>query len=159
MIMKMIIPTFSLIILSLVPSVQDASAQQSDYTKIGKLGFHYVIYHSARIGANPNEPDSGVKRLHILMDEEAFSKENLEEAFRTISQAFPDQETLEVYLLTNIKQVKLQGLFMSSSPTPPEYLHHHRAFHSRDSKEELYRYTQTPNSVKLETVILKGTKN
>jgi hypothetical protein len=159
MIMKMIIPLFYLINLSLIPSVQDAFARQSDYTKIGKLGFYYVIYHSDQISAKPDEPDSGIKRFHLLMDEEAFSKENLEELFRAFSQAFPHQETLEVFVLTNIKQVNLQGLFMSHSPTPPEYSHHHRALYSRDSKDEFFRYTQTPNSVKMETVILKGNKN
>jgi hypothetical protein len=129
---------------------------EADYLKIKRVNFHYVIYRSHIYGERPSDVDSGVKNLHLLVDEDAFTLENLQSLFQAISKGFPKQEGLNTFIHTSIKQVNIDGFFMSHSPEPPELFKHHRAYYHRDAKNEFYRYTKTPTSVDLETVVLKG---
>lgn len=140
-------------------TVEENQAEYSDYARIGPLSFHYVIFHSRVISTDSNDPNSGTKNIHILLDEDAFSRENLESLFKSLSRGLAKQEELNVFVLTNIKQVNLEGLFVSKTSTPAEYFNHHRAFYHRDSKNEYYRYTEMPWDYNLKTHLIKGEAN
>jgi hypothetical protein len=129
---------------------------QSDYARIGELPFHYVIYDVSLIQLNESGAESGIRTIRVLMDEDSFSKESLEMLFTRISKVFGQQEQLDVYVLTNIKQVSVRSLYMCCGPDTPEYLKHHRGFYHRSKQTEFYRYTAAPSDTGTITVIVRG---
>jgi hypothetical protein len=127
---------------------QDASS------KLERVSFHYVIFKNSL--TNPDAPNDGFRNMKVLLDVDAFSEANLKELFRVISKAFPEPERLNLMVYTSVKQVYTPEYTHSNAPTPPEYFYHHMAVYNRGKENEFFRYTLTPTSRELKTVIIRG---
>lgn len=115
--------------------------------------FRYVIFN--------NEVDVGYRYVEVLLDERAFSEENLKQLFKLVSNRFPRPKVLHVQLYTNLEDAETpeerESGKASEQPDNPASDRYHSAYYLRDSDGNQW-FTYNPNSpdIKLKTVVIKG---
>lgn len=96
----------------------------------------------------------------VLMDEKAFSEENLRSLFPLLSKRFPDPQRLTVHVFTSLEQVRTPEESdtggISEGPSDASLDNYHEALFIRDDGNELIRYSTELPVRGLRTVILKG---
>jgi|GEM_PF-3437244 len=96
----------------------------------------------------------------VLMDEKAFSEENLRSLFPLLSKRFPDPQRLTVHVFTSLEQVRTPEESdtggISEGPSDFSLDNYHRALFIRDDGNELIRYSTELPVRGLRTVVLKG---
>lgn len=119
--------------------------------------FRYIIT-SNDVGGYDNPERSVV----VLLDESAFSVENLEKLFRFISKRFPEPERLEMWVNTSLWQFltpeELDAGLVSEQGDDPHGDKHPSAYMFRRGGNEVIRHTPYPASkyTNMKTIILKG---
>jgi len=166
---------------STVIVVLEESKQVASRHETSSSSFRYVIIYNEVVDAvhNLDSSRTGPKQrfVDVLMQEEAFSEENLRTLYQSISKRFPEPQHLSVSVVTNISDTETpdehEGPHSSESgpPTPPKSnsgpssditvasngIEHPRATFIRTDKAEMIRYRYpTPKGVKLGEIVLRG---
>lgn len=122
---------------------------------------HFAMSSSATRGEGrrPKRGD-GYRYVEVLLDERAFSENNLKELFRLVSKRFSTPRALHVQVYTNLEDVetpeeKEKGK-ISETPFDPNLERHHQAFYLRDDEgNEWFTYNPNPPDGETKKVILK----
>ncbi len=134
------------------PVVQNKRENQSPFRYI-------IIYNEVESGKNVTFPR---RTVSVLLDDKAFSEENLIELFKLISIRFPKPKWMHVDVYTSLEQIPTpeEEDFprISNSEGNPALDTHHRAIFYREYGEELIRYNPDPPSVKMKSVVIKKKK-
>jgi hypothetical protein len=144
----------------ITPSGQVAGPQAKEahsypMSVLRPVSFNYLIYSDKLVW--PEEPLRCRRDLYVLMDENAFSEDNLKELFGVLSDAFPDPSRLRVMVHTSLEQVRPLGpIGVSEQRDPPNAYKHHLAGYSRIDGNEYFRYIAHPPEGKWTTVVIKG---
>jgi hypothetical protein len=122
--------------------------------------FRYVIVNNRTIGRSPRRMD-GHRLVEVLLDDKAFSEDNLRELFKRVSRRFPAPRVLSVDVYSSLEDVKTpeerEGAQMSEGPDDPRADTYHRALYLRDnSGNEWFSYNPHPPTRERRWVILKG---
>jgi len=148
-------------LLFVVATPAGASVKQMSQTSSGKQyrsPFRYVVVSNELSSRRSNQQ---IRYVEILLDEEAFSPNNLRELFKLVSHRFKKPKRLDVQVYTSLKDVetpeereapKMSGISdVGSSEIHPQ------AFFIRDGKgNEWFSYNAEAGSTEMKTVILKG---
>src|SRR5262249_12723535 len=118
--------------------------------------FHYIIVDTDVM--NLDRPDLARQSVTVLMDEAAFSEENLKVLFRLLSKRFRDPDWMIVFVYTHVSQLDTQEQVPkpSDSKSKPMDCTHHSGFMSRHSGNEFLRYNREPGNCEWKTVMLRG---
>lgn len=134
-------------------------SQQSSALKDYRSPFRYVIIRNDVIDI-VGDPKEARRFVEILLDEKAFSAEILKDVFKLISARFPSPQRFDVWVYTNLEQVKTPEESemgnLSESDKLPVPDNHHKALLVRSESDEWIRYTLRPPSTDMKTVVLKG---
>jgi hypothetical protein len=109
--------------------------------------------------------DVKVRGVVVLLDEAAFSEDNLRRLFELLSKRYPDPEWMDAHVLTSLEQVQtpeehdvygnasIQGGFGNLI----RYNDFNRAIFFRYGEKQFFRYTSNLGSGEnLKTVVIKG---
>ena len=138
-----------------IPGVWKKSMSQG----ADRAPFRYVIVSNEGEGRRPKRGD-GYRYVEVLLDERAFSENNLKELFRLVSKRFSTPRALHVQVYTNLEDVetpeeKEKGK-ISETPFDPNLERHHQAFYLRDDEgNEWFTYNPNPPDGETKKVILK----
>jgi hypothetical protein len=114
----------------------------------------YVVENYTYASGNPAVSQRG---MALLMQEEAFSENNLRKLFDVLSRNFPQPDDLGIIVVTTEAQVQNRPSNRpSDSPEAPGYYDHHRAEYRRRGNDESFRFTEQPTDRRLKTVTLRG---
>jgi hypothetical protein len=124
-----------------------------------RSSFRYAIVSNEIVNVTGDAADA-FRYVVVLMDQKAFSEENLKELFKLVSARFPTPNRLDVQVYTNLEQVETpeeheQGK-VAESPDNPVIDKYHWALFIRSQGNELIRYNPNPPDRKMKTIILKG---
>jgi len=142
-----------LLLISLSTSVVESkpSGQQ-------EVDFRYVIAMN-RI-QDKDTPEFANRYLIILMDEKAFTEENLEKLSRHILKKYPKPHELMADICTNIEQVptpeEMRMPKMSAGRGRANLYKYNRALLKRFEDNEYFRYTPQPGANRMKSVVIKG---
>ncbi len=122
--------------------------------------FRYAIVSNEREGRGRKRAD-GYRYVEVLLDERAFSEENLRELFRLISKRFPQPRVLHVQVYTNLEDVETpeerEMPKASEASLDTSLDRYHQAFFLRDSEaSEWFTYNPSPPGTEMRKVLLKG---
>lgn len=125
-----------------------------------KSSFRYVIINN-EVTNDLDLSDDGYRYVEVLLDDKAFSEENLGKLFELVSKRFPTPKVLHVQVYTSLEDVETpeereEGKIseVSADPSADNY---HRAFYLRDADgNEWFSYNPYPPSREIRTVRLKG---
>lgn len=135
-------------------AISGESGQQEGSNVLERVDFHYVIFENHLVEFEGARPPMR-RNMSVLLDEDAFSEETLRRLFEVLSKGFAKDEILSIRVITNVKQTITPEITTSDAPTPPEYFNHHRATYMRTPTYVFFRYTPTPTSRELKSVILR----
>lgn len=115
--------------------------------------FRYVIFN--------NEVDAGYRYLEVLLDEKAFSEENLKQLFKLVSNRFPIPRVLHIQVYTNLEDAETpeerESGKASEQPGNPAADRYHSAYFLRDNDgNQWFTYNPDAPDTKLRTVVVKG---
>lgn len=144
-----------LIVLVLVHSTAGRDSRDQDR---GEPLFHYVIIKTDVM--DTDQPSMATQSVVVLMDEKAFSEDNLKTLFALLSKRFIATPWLDVFVYTSLDQLDTPE--QQDAPRPadakskPMDCSHRRAFLARHNGNEFLRYTVRSGHCEMKTVILKG---
>jgi hypothetical protein len=145
----------SLTAVSQVESSHQSESQKGVFVMLDQVEFRYIIFNNSV--RNFGDPEAGIRNIDVLLDEKAFSEENLKKLFRVLSKGYPKPELLLIEVITNLEQSHTPGLPQTSAePDNPNYDNYHWATYHRDKENEFFRYNPNPPSKETKTVVLKG---
>lgn len=145
---------------TVIASCQPAVLAQRQAQPEAQPSFHYVILKTEV--TDPDQPRIALRKVEVLMDEDSFSESNLTKLFALLSRRFPSPTWMWVFVKTSIKQVEtpeqqdVRPPYDSKLEPPVDDCTHPQAFLSRDERTELIRYTTSPGSCKMTTMVIKG---
>ncbi|HZE71873.1 MAG TPA: hypothetical protein VE135_20380 [Pyrinomonadaceae bacterium] len=122
--------------------------------------FRYAIVSNEVIDDSGTPPKDAYRYVEVLLDEKAFSENNLKELFKLVSKRFPKPKVLHVQVYTNLNDVETpeerEGPKMSEVPDDPSQDRYHQASYLRDDDGNEW-FTYNPNAPRTGTkkVILK----
>jgi hypothetical protein len=99
--------------------------------------------------------------VRVLMDDKAFSEENLTKLFNLLLKRYPEPDWMVVSVMTSLEQVATpeevdREIIMSHTNNHPEYDLYNNAVLIRQGENEFFRYTINPPRTEMKTVVLKG---
>ncbi len=123
--------------------------------------FRYVIVSNEVIDDSGTPPKDAYRYVEVLLDEKAFSENNLKELFKLVSRRFPKPRVLDVQVYTNLQDIETpeerESGKMSEAPHDPSLDRYHQAFFTRDNDgNEWFTYNPNPPSSDRKKVVLKG---
>ena len=123
--------------------------------------FRYVIVGNEVIDDSGTPPKDAYRYVEVLLDEKAFSENNLKELFRLVSKRFAKPKVLHVQVYTNLEDTETpeerEGAKMSEAPYDPPLDKYHQAFFLRDADGgEWFTYNANPPRTDTKKVVLKG---
>jgi hypothetical protein len=96
------------------------------------------------------------RRVSILLDEKAFSEETLKWLLDLSFRKYPQPNSLEIYIFTNLYQIDSpDGVATFGSRNADYYKYPHAAFF-RKGENEIIRYGIPSLPKKLKTLVIKG---
>lgn len=127
--------------------------------RTGKSPFRYIIfYNSVDNMFNSKLPQ---RTLSVLIEQKAFSEENLNKLLQLIGSRYPAPNWLNINVYTSLEQIltpeeadtpKISG----GGKTENEMYDYPYALIIRFQENEIFRYTANPPTKTLKTVIIKG---
>jgi hypothetical protein len=122
-----------------------------------RAAFRYVIISNKVDNVDPN---NSFRAVEVLLDEKAFSEENLKKLFLQVSKRYPEPEWLKIHVYTSLEQVptpeESEQPAISEDYDNPYNDKYHWAFFMREDGNEQFRYNPKPPDIDLKTVVLKG---
>ena len=122
------------------------------------IDFRYAIIMNKV--QDKDNPESINRYLIILMDEKAFTEENLEKLSRHILKKYPKPHELMARICTNIEQVPTPEEIgmpkISGGGGSSDLYKYHKAILMRFEGNEFFRYTTEPSTNTMKSVVLKG---
>ena len=122
--------------------------------------FRYLIFEN--VVQNDDSGGSASRDVAILMEEKAFSVENLKKLYHLVSRRFPNPQLLNIWIETSLVQVptpeeKDEGA-SSERPRDPQRAAHPRALVIRSKVQTLVRNTPSPPYINMETIVLEDSR-
>lgn len=113
----------------------------------------------ALILSNFYDKNERERTIDILMEPHNVNEDNLALLFRAVSEKFPDEPTLKVWVNTNVKQLATLATGIGGSGPSQRRRELQLAFYQRTPTLELFRYN--PNYPKRgeKTVLIRGREN
>lgn len=101
------------------------------------------------------------RSMQVLMDDKAFSEENLTKLFKLLLKKYPKPNWMDVSVVTNLEQVATpeeseREMIMSHTNNHPEFGLYNHAILRRHGGDEFFRFTINPPKTEMKTVVLKG---
>lgn len=129
---------------------------QSASNECHPLDFRYFILFNEKWTAK-------VRRIHIFLDERAYSKENLSKLFRYFSDKNPNPKHLTIEVSTNWRQLPdCAPIGLTNQPDKPDKYDYYQAVFSRRYRGglvEFFHYYPKLKSPEYKEVIMKGRRN
>lgn len=134
-----------------------SNKQQQEKNKDWRTAeFRYLIYENNLDDTDPGIPS---REVAVLLDEKAFSVDNLRKLLVLVSRRFPNPESLDIWIETNLLQIptpeEKDGGLSSERGLDPHREKHPRALLTRRKDSELIRYTPGPPYLNMEKIVLK----
>lgn len=117
--------------------------------------FRYVIFSNLIQEFDDSKLNS--RNIDILMDEKAFSEDNLVKLFFMISKRFPEPEFLNVSIYTNLEQTSTPEEMDQGATSEKEDLtsnHYSWAVYIRTDSNEFFNYTPIKRKSDIKSVDL-----
>jgi hypothetical protein len=134
---------------------REGSQGKDDFRLLDELDFKFLIYQDRIVDFG--RPEIARRDLRVLMDERAFSEENLKRLFAVLSKGYPEPNFLKIWVITDLEQSRQPGrVETSSDPDLPGFDLHHFATYFRKNESEFFRYNPNPPQKDTKTVVFKG---
>src|SRR5579884_2979494 len=101
--------TITLMVLIGLPTFgfsKNCSSQHSEFSPLGQLPFHYIIYRNS----GTEDQNAAMRRMRVLLDPDAFSEGSLKKLFAALSTGYPKPSLLIIDVITNVKQALPEGV-------------------------------------------------
>ncbi|MEW5978842.1 MAG: hypothetical protein AB1898_23860 [Acidobacteriota bacterium] len=156
------VPVLIIIVVGLTPGFAQTNGEigQPRHRDWRSAEFRYVIYSNE---ANIDDPGKLIRRdIYVLLEERAFSIDNLRKLLILLSRRFPTPDWLVAWVNTSLMQIptpeELDGGVVSERPwIDPLEGDHPGAVLIRIGDNEILRYTPGPPYHNMKTIVLKGT--
>lgn len=140
-------------------TVNSTRRSQSTNLRPHRSPFRYVITSNDVVGRGRKRRGS-YRTVGVLLEEKAFSEENLKVLFNLLTRRFVQPNDMNVWVSTNLEQIptpeESEAGARSEAPDSPTLDRYPTALFIRKHGNELFRYTPNPPSTEVKTVILKG---
>ncbi|MCW5971677.1 MAG: hypothetical protein KIT57_24495 [Blastocatellales bacterium] len=124
-----------------------------------KSPFRYIIVNNVVSEAFNTDPATGRRNVLVLLDDIAFTEENLRTLFNLVMARFPMPQALGIIVCTSLEDIKTpeeadMPIVRGAPPSPENY---YKAYFFRDTKgNEWFTYNPTPPSPDSTVVVMKG---
>ncbi len=179
---RLVLPFYLSISLCLATPSATGSGEGTPRTRvIPRSAFRYVIIYNDVVDAlqemDPSRTGPKQRFLDILIEERAFTEENLRELYKNLSRRFPDPRLLTVSVVTNLTDTETPEehdaprMSEPEGPSPPEpgahprgenaptprFIGHPHAMFIRTDRTEIIRYWYpTPKGEKEEEILFRS---
>lgn len=152
---RFLLCTNSLLVMFVSSGYGQSVCSQNNFVSLEQVDFRYIIYEKSC--DDFGNPEAGIRRIDLLLQEKAFSEENLKKLFAVLSEGYPEPQLLLIQVITNLEQARPEGFpqISGGKDNPAAYIYH-RASYQRDKNNEFFRYNPNPPDRQMKTIVLRG---